>query len=337
MKPVRPAPPVHHPTGELVDDDDLPVLHDVVDVLLEHHIGLERLVQVMNNLRIGNVVEIPPLDEPRGLQHPLCLLGAFFRQDDALLLLVLVVIGLGQGFHEAVDGDVEVRLVIGRSGDDQRSPRLVDQDRIDLVDDREIEWPLDHLLARIFHVVAQIVEAELVVRRVGDVGIIGVAPFLVGEVGHDHADAHPEEPVDLAHPVGVAAGEIVVYGDDVDALSLECIEVDRERGDERLAFAGLHLGDLAAVERDATDQLDVVVALAERPDRRFSNRGKSFGDQLVELLAVGQPPPEKLGLAHELVVAQRGNIRLEAVDRIDIFAEAADIAIVGRSEDAFCH
>ncbi len=30
---VRPAPPVHHPAGELVDDDDLAVLDDVIDVL----------------------------------------------------------------------------------------------------------------------------------------------------------------------------------------------------------------------------------------------------------------------------------------------------------------
>ena len=34
---------------------------------------------------------------------------------------------------------------------------------VHLVDDREVERPLDHLFARVFHVVAQVIEAELVV------------------------------------------------------------------------------------------------------------------------------------------------------------------------------
>ena len=148
--------------------------------------------------------------------------------------------------------------------------------------------------------------------RVGDVAVVGVAPLLVGEVGDDHPDDHAEEAVDLAHPVGVAAGEIVVDGDDVDALALERVEIDRERRDQGLAFAGLHLGDLAAMERDAADQLDVVMALAERADGRLAHRGEGFGQKIVELLAVGEPLAEEFGLAAQLVVRQRGDGRLEA-------------------------
>ena len=236
-----------------------------------------------------------------------------------------------------VDRDVEVGLVVGRAGNDQRRARFVDQDRIDLVDDREIERPLDHLLARIFHIVAQVIEAELVVRAVGDVRPVGVAPLLVGEVGDDHPDRHAEEAVDLAHPVGVAAGEIVVDGDDVDALALERVQIDGERRDQGLALAGLHLGDFAAVERDAADQLDVIMALAERPDGRFAHGRERFGEKIVELGAVGQALAEDLGLGAQLFVRHRGNGRFETVDRIDIFAQPADVAVVSRTEDAFGH
>ena len=167
--------------------------------------------------------------------------------------------------------------------------------------------------------------------------IVGGAPLLVGEVRDDHADGHPEEAVDLPHPVGVAAGEIVVDGDDVDALALERIQIDRERRDERLSFAGLHLGDLAAVKRDAADQLDVVMALAERPDGRLADRREGFGEEIVELVAIGEPLAEQLGLPAQLLVGQRMDVGLEPIDGIDILAEAPDIAVVGRSEDAFCH
>ena len=93
VKAVGPAPPVHHPAGEFVDDDDLAVLDDIVDVLLEHDVGLERLVQVMDDLGVGDVVEVAALDQARFLEHPLGLLGAVLGEDDALLLLVLLVIG----------------------------------------------------------------------------------------------------------------------------------------------------------------------------------------------------------------------------------------------------
>ena len=83
VKPVGPAPPVHHPAGELVDDDDLAVLDDIVDVLLEHDVGLQRLVQVVDDLGVGDVVEVAALDQPGFLEHPLGLLGAVLGQDDA--------------------------------------------------------------------------------------------------------------------------------------------------------------------------------------------------------------------------------------------------------------
>ena len=125
--------------------------------------------------------------------------------------------------------------------------------------------------------------------------MIGVAALAIGQVGDDHADGEAEEAVDLAHPVGVAAGEIVVDGDDVDALALERVEIDGERRDQGLALAGAHLGDLAAVEDDAADQLDVVMALAERALGRLADGGEGFGEDVVERLVRRQPVLEDAG------------------------------------------
>src|SRR3546814_8137075 len=71
------------------------------------------------------------------------------------------------------------------------------------------------------HIVAQIVEAQLVVGRIGDVAVIGLAPLHLVEVGHDDAGGQAQEAIDLPHPFGVAAGQIVVDGDDMDALAFE--------------------------------------------------------------------------------------------------------------------
>ena len=67
-------------------------------------------------------------------------------------------------------------------------------------------------------------------------------------------------------------GQVVVDRDEVDALAGEAVEVDRQRRDEGLALAGLHLGDPAEVQGGAAHQLHVVVALADDPARRPRGR-----------------------------------------------------------------
>ena len=138
------------------------------------------------------------------------------------------------------------------------------------------------------HVVAEVVEAELVVGAVGDVAAVGDLPLLVVEVVLDDADRHAEEAVDAAHPLRVAAGQVVVHGDDVNALAFERVEIGGQRGDERLAFAGLHLGDLAVVQHHAADQLHVVVAHAaatRRPASRTTANASGSRSSSVSPLA----------------------------------------------------
>ena len=55
---VAPAPAGHQPPGELVDDHHLAVLDHVVDVALEQRMGLERLVDVMDQQDVARVVEV---------------------------------------------------------------------------------------------------------------------------------------------------------------------------------------------------------------------------------------------------------------------------------------
>ena len=203
---------------------------------------------------------------------------------------------------DAIDLVVEVGRFLGRAGDDERRPRLVDEDAVDLVDDREVVPALDVVRELELHVVAQVVEAELVVGAVGDVGGVGDLALGVVQVVLDHADRHAEEAVDPAHPLGVAAGEVVVHGDDVDALALERVQIGGQRRDERLALAGLHLGDLALVQHRAADELHVEVPHVQHAAAGLADDGERLGQQIVERLALGERAAELGGLAAELLV-----------------------------------
>ena len=191
---------------------------------------------------------------------------------------------------------------------------------------------LDHVLQPVLHVVAQIVEAELVVGAVGDVAVVGLLALLVVEPVHDDADGEPEEIVDLPHPFGVALGEVVVDGDDVHAAPGHRVEIDRKRGDQRLAFAGLHLGDLALVQDHAADQLHVEMALADGALGRLAHGGEGRHQNVVERGAVGDLLLEFVGARPQRVVGERLQLLLQRVDRVDPRLIAADPPFIGGAE-----
>ena len=197
------------------------------------------------------------------------------------------------------------------------SSRLVDEDRVDLVDDREGVSALHALASKDDHVVAQVVEAELRVGAVGDVGLVCRNALGRVHLRLDDADVHAEEPVDLAHPLAVALGQVVVDSDDVDASARQCIAVARERGDERLTLARLHLGDHAVVEDHRADHLDVEVAHAQRADGRLARDGVGLRHDVGEFLTVVETVAKLDGLVRELRIGQRLHPGLELVDVAD--------------------
>ena len=131
-----------------------------------------------------------------------------------------------------------------------------------------------------------------------------------------------------AHPLGVVLGEVVVDGDDVHALAGERVEVGRQRGDQGLALTGLHLGDVAEVQRGAAHELDVEVALAQHPLGGLAHGGERLRHQVVERLAVGEPLPELVGHAAQLLVGHRDEVVLDRVDGLgDRLQLAQDLAL----------
>ena len=200
------------------------------------------------------------------------------------------------------------------------------------------------------HVVAQVVEAELVVRAVGDVAVV-LRALLVGRrvVGDDRADLQAEEPVDPAHPLGVALGEVVVDRDEVHAAAGERVQVRRQRRDERLALAGLHLRDPAEVQGGAAHDLHVEVALAEHPLAGLADGGEGLGQQVVEhvgdqlLLVLGVARVaasarstrrlELGGLGRELLVGEPLDLGLERVDLRDDRLDRLEPLALARVED----
>ena len=152
-------------------------------------------------------------------------------------------------------------------------------------------------------------------------------PWTIDAVGQ------AEEVVDLPHPVGVAAGQVVVHGDDMDALAGERVQVDGQRGDQGLALAGLHFRDLAVVQDHAADELDVEMALAEGAAAGLADHGEGFRQQVVQRRAIGQAGAEFRGLGGQSLVRQRLHAIFQGVDRRNSPLIPFQGAVIGGAEN----
>ena len=305
---------VHQAAGELVHDDDLAVLHHVLDIPLHHAVGLDGLVDVVLDgdvVRIGQVVDIKVglrLLDARGGQG-----GGFrlFVHDIVRVLVKLVVVlffvqlrhpGFLQGAGEPVGEGVKLGGFVPLAGNDQRRPSLVDENGVHLVHDGEHVLPLNLVFLIGDHIVPQVVEAQLVVGAVGDVGVIGFFPFLIVQIVDDQAYGQPQKTVQLAHPLRVAPGQIIVHRDDVNALPGQAVEVRRQGGHQGFAFTGFHFGDPALVEHDAADDLHREVTHPQHTGRGLAAYGERVGQDIIQGLAVRQPVLQHAGLSGKLFV-----------------------------------
>ena len=159
------------------------------------------------------------------------------------------------------------------------------------------------------HVVPQVIEAEFVVRAVRDVRAVRVAPLLVIQTVLNDANTQAEKLVKPAHPLRVAPRQVIVDGNDVNALAFECVQICRKRGNERFPLTGFHFRDPPLMQDVSADELHVEVPHVEDTLARLADDREAFRQNLLQRLAVFEALPEFRCFGLELFVGEAGNPR----------------------------
>ncbi len=328
---------------------------------MEQVLSAERLLKVAGEAGLLRRDILGPvwIEERLAEQHLDVAYAHLGQADAAVFLIDLVVLGL-ELLDDLRHTSIPLEIALRGPGDDQRRTGFVDQDVIDLVHDGVVVAALHAVAQTHRHVVAQIIETELRVGPVGhvrgvcldpiheaemllifmrrlalEVNDVGLLAVFGGGSHLEHADRQAKHLEDGRHPASVTARQIVVHGDEVSAAACQSIQVQRQGSDQRLAFAGLHLGDLAAVQHDAADDLHIVMTQADRPLRRLADSGEGlrqdflqdilFGLVVSFVICVthryrGQTRPELIGLPAQFVIRELLELRFELGDRFDLFA-----------------
>ncbi len=167
MEAFGPTAPCLHAPGELVDDDDFPILYDILLIIIEKRLRTHRGLKVMRILHASFGVEV--LEAERLL----CLRNAGLSDLHRALLLVdgvvLLYVEVADDGREAL---VEPLSVPRRSRDDERRSCLVDKNGVHLVDDGVVMPALIDLRRVVRSIVAEIIEAKFVVGGVRNISRI---------------------------------------------------------------------------------------------------------------------------------------------------------------------
>src|SRR5262249_40313963 len=131
----------------------------------------------------------------------------------------------------------------------------------------------------------------------------------------------------------VAAGQVVVDRDHMNALTFEGVQVGRQGRDERLTFTGFHFSDLAFVKHHTANQLNVEVTHVEDAAAGLANDRQSFDEKVVERGALSDSLFEFNGFSGQVDVGEFAKAGFEGGDRRDCGQHALHFAFVFGSED----
>ena len=169
---------------------------------------------------------------------------------------------------------------------------------------------LENLVQLGLHVVAQIIKAQLVVGGIGH--IAGICRFFLGFwlLRVDYASRQAQCSVDFAHPFRVTLGQVVVDGDDMHALSGQCIQVSRECRNKGFTLACFHFRDVALMQKNPALQLGIKGAQSERTLGSFTAVRKSFWQKCIKTFTRHGPLGQLLGHLFDALISQRFELRL---------------------------
>ena len=151
----------------------------------------------------------------------------------------------------------------------------------------------------------------------------------------DDAHGKAEEIIQLAHPLGITLGQVVVHRDQMHALFGQGIEHDRQGSDQGLTFTGLHFSDLALMQNDPAHQLAVEVAHVEHPLACLADQGVDLGQKIIHGFPRGNLFLPGRDLLRKCLILEAGEVRLEFIDPFHQGTEFLQKPLVFRSKDFF--
>ena len=322
VQPLRPLPPFGNATGGGVDDVDLVVAHQIVTIAF---------IAVQRHQRLRHRAALETSDPPEPGQVAAAIADRRSAERCQRDLATVRDAAVVQSLVEAA-GDLHGLPVVGLghaagalARQDQRRRRLVEENAVRLVDQRQAEAAQYRLAAvatavaesrqpvmevvAVFapgQAVAQVVEHQLLAGAVDDVAGVFVTPLLRVEFGGDGAGSQPDARGDGAQLLGIANDEEIVGGDDMDRNAGQRSRQRGYEGGQRLALARMHLGQPPVEHHQRGADLVAVAQQSGFATHQFAGDGDRIEQRRMPQAVLSQQCRGPLGGALQPAVVQPG-------------------------------
>ena len=135
--------------GKAIHDHHFAVANDVVLIAGKELLGLQRVIEVGNQLGVLRRVEVINAELIFDVFHAL-----FQDADGALFVVHFVVDALAHARRQLGKDAVELGGAINRAGDDEWGTGFIDKNRVHLIHDAEIVSALNYIIKGAHHVIA---------------------------------------------------------------------------------------------------------------------------------------------------------------------------------------
>ena len=261
MQTIRPATTLHGTAGVLIDDDNFAIFNDVVNVTRKQHVCAQCRGNVMHQHNVSRRVQrLAFFHDARFNQHLFNQDQTTFGQVNLTAFLIngevtFALEGIRVFFfltdqlrNKLVHADVHLGAVFCRTRDDQRRTRFIDQNGVNLIHQRIVQFALNTFFRAKRHVVAQVVKTVFVVSTVGDIGGVSGAFCRCSHTRQVDAHRQAEEFEQWTVVFGVTLGQVVVHGNNVHAFAAQRIQISRQGCGQGFTFTSTHFCDTAVIQ-----------------------------------------------------------------------------------------
>ena len=329
MQSVRIPAARHNTSGKLIDNHNLSLSGNHIVLIFEHQVvspqGKNNIVLYFKILRISQIINMEEFlhffyavfgqidgfflfidDEVSGLlnlfSHNRIHFGEFSACFTALQLTGKNIAGL-----------IQLCRLAALAGNNQRRSGLIDQNRVNLVDDGKMKSSLYKLLLVNNHIIPQVVKSQLVVCHISNIAVISCAAFRLIHAVQHNAHSKPKEFVYFSHPFSVTFCQIIIDSDDMNAVPFQSVQICRKSRHKSLSFSCLHLGNSSLMKNNSADQLYSVVTHAQTPEGRFADSRIRFRQKIIQRFSFFQAFLKFSCLSSEFFIRQRLHLRLQCL------------------------
>ena len=195
--------------------------------------------------------------------------------------------------------------------------------------------PLGNLLFVKLHVVAQIVEAKLIVGAISDIGGISLFALFIGQAVQNYAHAQAEKFINSSHPLRIAAGKVVVDRNYMHAFAGKRIQHHRQSGHQSFTFPGFHFGNFSRMQNSAANQLHIEVAHSQGAHRSLAHQSKHLRHQRVQAFSLCRLFLQLQNSGRKRLIGHGPHSRFKRVCLLHNRFQGLNVSFIGRAKNFF--